>query len=222
MTWCNSRRYFYRLPHLLCYSRTTFWDNFIYYFRSYILFWFLLSLFPFQLSPNPRNWLYMTPHWYYPIKPFCRPTPKHCCPPGLWCIRNMSTPQTPQWKSQTSDYCPSNHLLLGNLFYCFTSHRILWSPIYYCWFCIRINFFCHHRISRPACYYWNYFPPCQPVTHHRPSFFSTRSFWFWSRSMILTLCRRSLNFALPINLLMRLLDNPSQKTKNTINFRSKI
>ena len=96
-------------------------------------------------------------------------------------------------------------IILGLLLHHPPSFRILWNIIlhfrWYLWFYILHGYW----IPWTPCNYWINIPYCLPTTTTKISLHIKTSLRIWSRSMILTFCRRSLTFPIRLHLLMRIL-----------------
>lgn len=200
-----SRRNLSRPSHPTRSERLTIRNNFIYHIRSFLLPGFLLSLLPLKSCPHPRTRGLLTTYGHLPTRPLWSPPSQHRCPFSLRGYSHLSPSQYYRRKSKRSHSSPHPYNHPRCLLHCAPSHRILWSPIYHCWWYLRNNFLCRHRLPRTTCNYRLLIPTSLPITTNPIPLHSSTPFWLRSRCMILTFCRRSLTIPLRFNLLMRLI-----------------
>ena len=181
------------------------WDSPLYYLRSPLFYWLLLSL--LSLKPHPCTWIrwVLSANRHSPSKTSRSTAPQHFRATSLWRVYYLSPPKPYGRKSQARTPSPLYYNRHRCIFYTPTSLRVLWSSSYNFRWSIRINFLQGHRIPLTACNHWVYFPyylfptPIKIPLHIQPPL------RLWSHCLILAFCRCCTTIPLHIYLLMRLI-----------------
>jgi len=97
------------------------------------------------------------------------------------------------------------------LLYLPSAKRIPRRPIYNRRQHLRHNILRRHWIPRTPRHNRNFIPPSLPSTNHKSPLLIRPPLWVRSRRLILTLRRRSMNFLVPLHLLMRLIKRSPPK-----------
>jgi hypothetical protein len=203
MTRYQTRRSPTRTPHLYCNKGITMRNNLIYYLRSTIFLFLLLSILPQKTGTHYRNRTKMTTYWNYTIQCISSTSTKHYYSSIIRSYRNLSPPCHHRKQSYPSHNRTNHHSHTRNLFYFTPSLGILRSLFHYLRFIVRINLLHSHRISRnPRNHRFN-LPHNLSNTLNFIPLFSQSPLWIRSSCMILTLCRCSVTLPLHKIILMR-------------------
>lgn len=181
--------------------------NPIYYLRSILLSRLLLGLLPLKPGPNTRAGRVLTPYGDHHTRPLWSPPSQYSRTISIRRNSHMSPPQHYRGRTKTSHPIPRTYYFAWAIFYCPSSHWVLWSTLHHCWWGVRFYILCSHRVSWTTCYYWIQFPCRVPPPPDPISFYIRTSLRLWSRRLILTLCRRSVTIPLRVHLLMRLISS---------------
>lgn len=181
------------------------WNNPLYPLRSFLLHWLLLSILSLKPCSHSRTRRVLTTYRHPSTKPPRSTTPKYICAASLRSINYLSTPQPYRRKSQThvtssTYYNPSRGLLHPT-----SSLGILRNPLHDRRWSVRIYILHGNWIPRPPRHYRLYFSSCLLRTTTKIPLYLKTPFRIRSRSLVLTLRRRSMIIPICIYLLMRLL-----------------
>nr|AIC09038.1 cytochrome c oxidase subunit III [Chelonoidis denticulatus] len=83
------------------------------------------------------------------------------------------------------------HNLTWPMFYNITSHMMLRSPIYNCWWCMWLYILCRKMLSWITRHHWINIPNCMSITTDKMSLHPHPPLWIWSSRLMLTLRKRS-------------------------------
>lgn len=125
MTRYYPRGNFPRSSHTPRAKRTSIWNDPIYYLRSILFPWVLLSLLPLKLSTHTRTGRMLTPHRSCSTRPIRSPTPQHSRIASIRSYSNMSSPQYHRRRTKASHPILSINYSSRLLLHCPPSHRIL-------------------------------------------------------------------------------------------------
>ena len=206
MTRCSPGKHLYRTPYKPSLNRPSPRHNPIHYFRSCILFFFLLGLLSQKISPYTRTRFYLTSYRHHPTKSLRCPPSKYCSSLSIRSICHMSTSQDSQYIPKKHNPSPYYYNLPRHLFHPPSSRRILRSTIFYCRQSLWFHLLCSHRIPWLTRSYRYFLPICMFTPNTSQSLLPRTPLRVRSSSLILTLRRCSMNFPLYLHLLMRVLN----------------